>query len=231
MSYRLARVYEEDARLMREQAPDRRSFLLGNSAGEVRSVKGYRGDGSPLGRRGLPVCDARLLVNLVFAPPVFAPDVGKQTFLDPFAGAGGIVLEALSAGYAVVSLDIDPGLCRGLAAFGASHSVANASRLPLQAESFAAVGTEPPYDRAAEGAILASLGEIARVLKKGGKAAMLCAEWQAEKIRPRIQEAGFTVYLDSPVDRKGTPVVVLAMQKGYTQETSRRYQFREPEGG
>jgi hypothetical protein len=52
-----------------------------------------------------------------------------------------------------------------------------------------------------------------RVLKKGGKTAILCAQWQAERIRQGTIGSGFTVYLDAPIDRKGTSVVVLAMQK------------------
>lgn len=63
---RLVRVYEEDPEAHRALAPDRRAFLLETVGGKVRAVTGYRGNGTPLGRRGLPVCDARMLVNMVF---------------------------------------------------------------------------------------------------------------------------------------------------------------------
>src|SRR5262245_281380 len=76
--YKLVRMYEEEPEAMREQAPDRRVFLFESAAGEVRPVKGYRGDGKPLSRRALPVYDARLLVNLVHSPR-------GGIFLDPFA--------------------------------------------------------------------------------------------------------------------------------------------------
>src|SRR5256886_2840539 len=118
--YHLVRVYEEDAQFARESAPDRRTFLLTTNEGEVRSVQGYRGNGQPLSRRGLPVCDARMLVNLVTA--------GEGTLLlDPFAGTGGVVIEALASGCSVTSADFDPALQEGLSHLGAKHYVADAS--------------------------------------------------------------------------------------------------------
>jgi tRNA G10 N-methylase Trm11 len=193
---------------VREAAPDRRDFFLQDRRGEVRSIKGYRGDGSPLGRRALPVCDARLLVNLVASPHIQRP-----FFLDPFAGAGGILLEAQSSGYRVASLDIDPILRHGLSGYGALHCVANASRMPFQGESCDAIGTEPPYDPAALEVVIASIHEMHRVLKKGGRMAVLCAGGQAAEIHRCVSELDFAITLASAVDRKGTPVAVLAMQK------------------
>ncbi len=92
--YRRHRLFEEDAEAIREGAPDRRTFLLETPTGNVRPVTGYRGDGGDLSRRGLSVLDARLLVNLVAAEP-------GSLFLDPFAGAGGLVIEALASNYEV----------------------------------------------------------------------------------------------------------------------------------
>ena len=123
-AYWLARLYEEDADLLRDRPPDRRLFALETEAGESRVIRGYRGDGGALSRRALAVCDARLLVNLVHASE-------GATFLEPFAGVGGIVLDALDSGYRVISADIDPILRPGLERLGSTHYVADARCLPF----------------------------------------------------------------------------------------------------
>jgi hypothetical protein len=204
-NYKLVRVYQEETEVIREQAPDRRVFLIESVAGDVRPVKGYRGDGKPLSRRALPVYDARLLVNLVNSP--------RGVFLDPFAGVGGIALEALASGYSVLSVDVDPTLRHGLAELGARHSVAQAQQLPFGAETVEAIATEPPYDPQAELAVKDSLNEIHRVLKKESRLAILCAAWQAPGLRQKAEALGLEPYLDSPINRKGTECVVLAWKK------------------
>jgi SAM-dependent methyltransferase len=204
--YRLVRVYKEDAELMREGAPDRRTFLLRTSEGEVRSIQGYRGDGQPLSRRGLPVYDARMLVNLVAA--------GEGTLLlDPFAGTGGIVIEALASGCSVTSVDCDPVLQEGLSHLGAKHYVADASCLPFAAGMFDAIATEPPYHEQAKSTVIGALHEMDRVLKEGGRLAILCAASQADDLRQEATCLGLKSYLDAPINRKALDVAVLAWQK------------------
>ena len=205
-AYRLRRVYEEDARALRERAPDRRVFLLETHEGGVRPIKGYRGDGQALSRRGLPVYDARLLVNLVFSP-------AKGAFLDPFAGVGGVVLEAVAAGWHVLSADVDPALRPGLAQLGACHVVADARELPFATASVDAIASEPPYDRQADSIVIPALREIQRVLKEGGRLALLCAARQADDLRRDSASLGLVPYLDSHINRKGVDVVALAWQK------------------
>jgi hypothetical protein len=61
--YQLVRLYEESAEVARDRAPDRRVFALETGAGLVRPIRGYRGDGRPSKRRGLPSYDARMLVS------------------------------------------------------------------------------------------------------------------------------------------------------------------------
>ncbi|HZD00566.1 MAG TPA: hypothetical protein VFA46_10365, partial [Actinomycetes bacterium] len=155
--WQVVRVHQAEAATLRERAPDRRPFLLACGDGQVREVRGYRGTGADGARRALPVPDARMLVNLA-GPP-------RGTLLDPFAGAGGIALEACEAGWTVVTADLDPVLRFGLAAVGALHLVGDARRLPLRAGSVDAVVTEPPYDRAAGALLPQVLPGLARALR------------------------------------------------------------------
>ena len=204
--YRLFRHYEEDPERLRESAPDRRTFAFETEAGEVRAIRGYRGDSGSLSRRGLPVPDARMLVNLAF--------VGAgAAFRDPFAGVGGIVLEALAHAYGVLSCDRDTALRHGLSSLGATHLVADARRLPLGAVTVDTIATEPPYERGAEDPVVASFVEMHRVLKDGGRLAMLCAAWQVEGLRQRAASIGLISYHEAPIDRKGTECAVLAWEK------------------
>ncbi len=205
-SYRLNRLYEEDAALLRDRAPDRRLFALEAKDGQTRLIRGYRGNGGALSRRALAVCDARLLVNLVHTEE-------NATFLDPFAGVGGIVLEALDSGYRVLSCDIDPILRPGLQQLGSTHYVADARHLPLEAETVNMIATEPPFDEQTDGVVFISLTEMYRVLKKDGSLAMLCASHQAEGLRQQADALGFTQWLDSSLNRKGVDCFVLAWRK------------------
>lgn len=204
--YRRHRLFEEDPQTIREGAPDRRTFLLETAAGSVRPVTGYRGDGGNMSRRGLAVPDARLLVNLVAAEP-------GALFLDPFAGVGGLVIEALASGYEVVSADWDPILQHGLAHLGDRHVVADARHLPFPDETFDAIATEPPYHQEATPVVAEALQELYRVLKGGRRLAMLCAGSQAGVLRQQATSQGLQVVLDEVIDRKGLDVVVLVWLK------------------
>ncbi|HEV2918292.1 MAG TPA: methyltransferase domain-containing protein, partial [Actinomycetota bacterium] len=205
-AWRLERLYAEDAACHRERAPDRREFLFEAGGGPARPVRGYRGGGGPLTRRGLPVCDARLLVNLV------AP-ARPGLLLDPFAGVGGVALEARAAGWWTVTADLDPALRHGLGRLGGAHLVADARALPLRAGCLDAVATEPPYDRAVGPLADQALAETHRLLRPGGATAFLCAAWQAAGLRATAAALGWRVVLDCPVDRKGVPVVALAWRR------------------
>ncbi len=199
------RVYEEDTQITRESAPDRRFFLYQSKEGAVRSVKGYRGSGEPLARRALPVYDARLVTNLVFSP-------SPGLLLDPFAGAGGIALEALATGWRVLTIDNDPSLRFGLAALGADHILGDAAFLLLAGGSVDAVATEPPYHPAALSAVVHAFREMRRVVKPGGKIAMLSSQQQASALRS-FQGESLELQADVAIDRKGPPTVVLLWEK------------------
>jgi hypothetical protein len=204
--WRLERLHAEDAAGHRERAPDRRVFLVEAGGGPVRPVRGYRGGAGPLERRGLPVCDARLLVNLV------AP-AGPGWLLDPFAGVGGVALAARAAGWRVLTGDLDPALRHGLVRLGAAHLVADARALPLRGGSLDAVATEPPYDRSVGPLADQALAEACRLLRPGGATAWLCAAWQAPGLRATAAALGLRPVLDCPVDRKGVQVAALAWRR------------------
>ena len=209
--YNLVRVFEEDDKFIRDRAPDRRTFLLEDDGGEVRPVKGYRGSGAALSRRGLPVSDARLLVNLV--SPRTIPVSEEIAFLDPFSGAGGIVIEALDIGYTVFSVDIDRRLRPGLEQFGARHHVTDATQLPFDDGMFIAIATEPPYHRDTRAMLSKALGEIYRVLTPGGRLSMLVTEWQVQYLLDVSKRYSFQLLLASSINRKGTKVAILAWEK------------------
>ena len=204
--YRRHRLFEENPQSIREGAPDRRTFLLETTTGSVRPVTGYRGDGGDLSRRGLAVPDARMLVNLVAAEP-------GALFLDPFAGVGGLIIEAIASGYEVMSTDRDPLLQHGLTQLGSRHLVADAQCLPFPDGMFDAIATEPPYHEEATHSVAEALRELCRVLKEGRRLAMLCAASQATILRQQAASLGLQVVLDETVNRKSLDVVVLVWLK------------------
>ena len=206
VDYGLVRIYEEDSQTLRENAPDRRIFLLRSNDGEVRPVRGYRGSGAPLERRGLPVYDARMLVNLVTRKT-------SRLLLDPFAGIGGIILEAEANGNIPVSVDNDPALRYGLAQLSAFHCVADARSLPFSSGIFDAIATEPPYHENAAMVVVQALQEMNRVLLVGGRLAILCTSMQADALLLEAKLLGLVLYLNSPINRKGLDLYALAWQK------------------
>ena len=54
--------------------------------------------------------------------------------------------------------------------------------------------------------VAASIGELARVLRPGGRVVVLVAAHQAEAVRHAAAKAGLTPESDAAVDRKGTAV-------------------------
>jgi len=215
--WRAVRVHQADEAMLRQRAPDRRPFLLVCGDGQVREVTGYRGSGADGARRALPVPDARMLVNLTGPPR-------GGVLLDPFAGAGGIALEAAEAGWTVVTADLDPALRFGLAALGRLHLVADSRRLPLRTGSVDAVATEPPYDPGAGALLVDTVAELARALRIGGHLALLVTPGQAVLARQAALAAGLVPGLDAAVDRKGLDVVALTWSRGSLERPGHRAQ-------
>lgn len=199
-------MYGADVEWWRRRAPDRRTFLLECGDGVVRSVAGYRGGRDPLSHRALPVHDARLLTNLVHRP-------GRLALIDPFAGAGSIVMEARDRGWLAISADVDPTLRHGLDRLGSGHVVADARSLPFPVGTFDAVATEPPYHASAADAVEEAMGELQRVLRPGCLLAMLVASDQRAGLVRRASRLGLSPELDVAVNRKGLPVTVLVWRR------------------
>ena len=199
-------IYHEEDEHLQLAAPDRRSFLLECGDQVVRRIEGYRGGRGPLEHRALPVSDARLLINLV-------SDSKGCILLDPFAGAGGLVIAARMAGWTTMSVDADPAVRFGLTELADEHVVADATRLPFHDSCVDAVATEPPYDESAMSEVIASIGELSRVLRPGGRASMLVSRQQASAIREAALTWRLDLELDVPIDRKGLEVQCVCMRK------------------
>jgi adenine-specific DNA methylase len=205
--YKIVRLHETSKHTILNRSPDRREFMLKLSDGVIQLVRGYRGDGYALSRRGLPPYDARMIVNLVTPPTELAK------LLDPFAGVGGVVIEAIENGFQVFSSDIDPFLMHGLEHLGATHCVSDARCLPFGNGTIDAIATEPPYDKSTEKLLEDSLKEMVRVLKIGARLAIFAAAWQADLLRSVGLSIKLVPFLEAKVNRKGTDCFVIAWEK------------------
>ena len=204
--YSLEPIYQEDSEKVRNQAPDKRQFLLPDPNGVLRYVTGYRGDGTETGKRALPVEDCKLMLNLSNVK-------NGQRVLDPFAGGGGIVFAAIQAGLDTYSSDIDSKLQYGLCDFGSNHYVADISQLPFDNDFFDAVVTEAPFDKNVTKNVANGLSEMKRVIKPSGQIVLMVADYQAPTIRDHAISLGFSIDIDEPLDRKGTAVHIFRFKK------------------
>lgn len=73
--------------------------------------------------------------------------------------------------------------------------------------------TEPPYDPQTRPMLEQALREMHRVLKPGGRCAILCADWQADLLRPLAETLHMQPFLESPINRKGIDVFVFGWRK------------------
>lgn len=206
--FSLTVFYEADEASLRERAPDKRFFRILDHEGRVKDITGYRGDGSELGKRALPVEDARLLINLSF------PQEG-DTLLDPFAGAGGILYEAGDPIRLLKcwSADIDPILKPGLEMFGSRHITSDVTELSLPDEFFDCICTEVPFSEHAVDTILKGMENLYRMLKFTGRLVLMCSEQQSGSLVQQGEALHLNIYFNMPVNRKGTSVYVLAWSK------------------
>ncbi len=200
--------YEQSDEIYKNQSPHNRKFLIIGKDRCVKEVFGYRGDGSERGRRGLPVEDARCLVNLA------TPSILK-TLIDPFAGGGGIVYQAkyIKEEIDVISIDIDPTLEPGLTFYGAKHYVSNSCTIQLGNTQIDAIVTEVPFSNEATTDIIMTLKNISKYLNNNGKVIIMSSIQQAEKIKYCINELGLFPIMSYQLNRKGTDVVIMTYTK------------------
>ncbi len=168
------RVFEQEGRLhlARERA------VVDRSAYETRrpALRPFFKPGVVLPRLG------RALVNLAEVPE-------GGSLLDPFCGTGSLLVEGALCGFRALGADAQltmvAGARRNLRHLGFPAEVlwGDARRLPFRDGSVGGVVADPPYGRSArvvgEGRgplYREALGEMARVLRPGGRAVFLSAE-------------------------------------------------------
>lgn len=189
----------DEARL--ERSPHARPFKM-RIDGEVEETLSRRQ------RRRLSCCDAMVMLNLA--------RVDEQALtVDPFAGIGGIVMEARRMGLRMLCGDIArrlaPGLrevSRGLAA------IWDATALPLPEDCADAVITEPPYDEGAYQDVLAAMPEIARILKPGARVVLLIDEEMAEAVLEAAETTGLRTAEQYTAHRAGGMTACLIVLRG-----------------
>lgn len=166
-------IWRADEKARRARSPHLRQFKM-RLDGEVQRTLSRRQ------HRRLSCCDAMVMLNLARV------DDGALV-VDPFAGIGGIVLEARRFGYRCVCGDISAALAPGLREIaGGPAAVWNAAALPLPARCADAVVTEPPYEAEAQEEVIRAMPEIARILRPGGRAVIMMEQ---PLIGPPLQAA------------------------------------------
>ena len=183
-------VYIQDAESLLAAGPNRQTFEI-QQDGERRSVYGHKA------HRALSTLDARFLLNI-------ANPSSTDTLLDPFAGFGGIVSEAKRRGLRIVASDIDESLLPGLTALNPeSYFVADARHLPLAADLFNLIVTEPPFHTSCHQAVVESLSELHRVLKPRARMILLIHRDMYQGIRSSIKRMGLDIDLIGIIPRGG----------------------------
>ncbi|MEA3404026.1 MAG: hypothetical protein U9R79_22545 [Armatimonadota bacterium] len=179
---------DEQARLAR--SPHSRPFKV-RIDGEIELSLGRRR------HRRLSCCDAMVMLNLARV------DAGALV-VDPFAGIGGIALEARRMGLQCLSGDIALALAPGLREVsGGLAAIWDAAALPLSDACADAVVTEPPYEEQLQADVAAAMPEMARILKPCAYAVVLMQEELADDTLQAAASAGLTSCGQHPIRRAG----------------------------
>jgi len=195
--------FKQDNKIYTEQSSHNRKFKIINSNNEIKHIQGYRGNGSELGRRALPVEDARCMVNL-------SQPWKNKKMLDPFAGAGGIIYQfkyIVPEGI-MTSIDIDPVIKPGLESYGSTHYAMSAADASFPENSFDSVITEVPFSNNAEIDIIKTLKNINSCLSENGVYVIMCENNQTEFIQKTMEELNNFKLFEHKIDRKGIDVEI-----------------------
>jgi len=200
--FHVIRFYAESEEEYRERSIENREFAVLGDDGAVRRIKGYRGDGSEAGRRGLPLEDAVLMVNL--ADP---RNIGS--LFDPFAGGGGILHAArtIRPSLRLLSCDVEARLEPGLRMYANVHRAADARELEL-GETVDAIVTEVPFSGNYTGVITQAFDNLSRFLRERGRVVCMCSTDQFSLIAECLRRNDLHCLFGKTLDRKGTTVSV-----------------------
>lgn len=183
-------IWRADDEARMERSPHRRPFKM-RIEGAVEETLSRRR------RRRLSCCDAMVMLNLARTDP-------GGLIVDPFAGIGGIVIEARRMSRRVLCGDIVPRLAPGLRDVGDGlAAIWDATALPLRDGCAHAVVTEPPYADEAHADVLAAMSEIARIMAPGATAVLLIDEEMAEETIEAARDAGLALTEQYTVHRAG----------------------------
>ena len=200
--------YIECKKQYQKQSVNNRMFAIYQEDGTVKHVKGYRGDGSEAGRRGLPLEDAKLMVNLV-------KPMSIRTLMDPFAGGGGILHAAklINPSLYLISADIDKLLEPGLSMYADKDYSCNARKVDLGDKKVDPVVTEIPFSENYTPVAIEAFYNLLPNLSDNGKLLVMCHAGQTNHIKKNMEKSNLFLIVDKKVNRKGTPVNILLWSK------------------
>ena len=207
------KIFEESSQIFRDQAPDKRKFKLLCEDGVIRTIKGYRGNGSEMGRRALPVEDCRLLSNLVIRE-------NTENFIDPFCGGGGIIYQARLRKNIkhLYSIDVAAELAPGLEEYGSIHFIGLASDYKAEIQ-FDAIATEIPFLKTATEAVCEGFANISKYLSDTCIISIMYSTEQKNDIEECLKKNGYNLCIAFPVNRKGTDVqIAICFRSHYESE-------------
>lgn len=196
-------LFSQDVEEFRNQAADKRDFKLLCGDGIVRTIKGYRGDGTETGKRALAVEDCRLLMNL-------AVNELTRNFIDPFCGAGGIIYQVkkLYNNIKVYSNDCAAELEPGLIEYGSVHTVGFAEAYVSDVK-FDSISTEIPFAPNATSGVIRGIGNIVKYADKECRIVIMVAEILKDEVCEGLKNANLYIGGIFDVNRKGTSVSII----------------------
>ena len=210
LNYSIETIYKQDEEVYEQQSPHNRTFKIVSYNGEEKILSGYRGNGTDMGRRALPVEDARCLVNLSIP-------FNESKVLEPFAGGGGIIYmyKYINPDIDITSIDIDETLKPGLEYYGSKHIVDSSANVHLS-ESYDAIVTEVPFSDNATESVVKAIKNIYANLDEKGIVVLMCGAQQNQDIANCLKEdLNSNLLFTKELNRKGTDVVIQVWTKNF----------------